>query len=92
MINVARSLGSPKIYVSITPPLMRDSAYGMNQTAINTIFPNLIPLIGKTNRVDGIIDVFGGMGGNREWKSTFPINCTLTSHFTSCKYFGESDQ
>ena len=98
MINLIRTLGkepgkSPKIYISIPPPLMEHSVYGMNQTVINTVLPKLIPLIGDANDVDGIINIYENMGGTIDnWKRTFPLNCTLTTKFQPCQYYCEEDQ
>ena len=56
---------TPDIYILIPPPLMKQGAYDMNQTIINTVLPQLIPLIGDANSdvVKGVIDVYHGMGG-----------------------------
>ena len=42
--------------IMIPPPLMENGAYNMNQTIINTIFPQLIPLVATANKV-GLLDV-----------------------------------
>ena len=33
----------PELYLMIPPPLYEDTAYKMNQTVINEVFPELIP-------------------------------------------------
>ena len=48
LIKTARSRTSthaPLLAVAVPPPLMREAAYGMNQTVINDILPRLIPRI-----------------------------------------------
>lgn len=79
MIELVRSLGTtdlpPHVYMLIPPPLMHRSAYGINQTIINTVFPRLIPAIQKANSVLGPIDVFTGLGGVADWAKRFPSKC-----------------
>ena len=42
----------------------------MNQTVINSVYPKLVPMIAKANApIDGVIDVFHGMGGEDNWVS-----------------------
>merc|ERR1712137_622009 len=78
MIDVVKTLGTtpvgPKIYTLIPPPLMKIGTYGMNITVINTVFPELIPLIENASDIEGTIDVFGGMGGVPDWMDEFPIS------------------
>jgi len=81
MVNLVRTLGTtagvaPKVYGMIPPALMEQFAYGMNQTVINSVFPGLVPLIAKDNKLDGTIDVFSGMGGVSNWQDQFPHKCT----------------
>ena len=62
----------------VPPPLMKPWAYGMNQTVINSILPKLLPLIATENALDGVIDIFSGMGGVPDWKAKFPhTGCSL---------------
>ena len=76
MVKVARAHGRngqpPKVIGMIPPPLMKSWAYGMNQTVINSILPQLVPLIAKETGLDGVIDIFSGMGGVVDWKTKFP--------------------
>lgn len=96
MIDLVKTLGTsasgPEIYIMTPPPLMQKFAYGMNQTAINSIYPELIPLIASANKpnVAGIIDVYSGMGGVENWKTQFPDKCDLNSDLGSCKLFCDS--
>lgn len=81
MVDLVRTLGTtagvaPKVYGVIPPALMEQFAYGMNQTVINSVFPDLVPLIAKDNKLDGTIDVFSGMGGVSNWHDQFPHKCT----------------
>ena len=66
-VKVARAHGRggkpPKVVAMVPPPLMADRAYGMNWTTINSVLPALVPLIGKEDGLDGMIDLFSGMGG-----------------------------
>lgn len=95
MVELVRTLGtkagvSPKIYTLIPPPLMALNVYGMNQTVINSVFPRLVPLIGKANAVDGIIDVYTGMGGKADWtvNPAWPLKCNVSSTFQpTCGYY-----
>lgn len=57
MIQQMRNLKtSPKIFVMIPPPLFQP-VYDMNATIINSIFPTLVPDIGKVMGVE-VIDLF----------------------------------
>merc|ERR1712137_82962 len=92
MIDLVSTLGttegvSPKIYAMIPPPLMGHDAIGANQTVINTVYPDLIPLIAKKNNLDGVVDVFQGMGGSLDWRDLFPDKCELNSTWIPCKYW-----
>lgn len=92
MVEVVRTLGtqdgvSPKIYAMIPPPLMKKYAIGANQSVINSVFPSLVPLIAKDNNLDGVVDVFGGMGGVSNWEETFPDQCAKDTAFPSCKWW-----
>merc|ERR1711874_694547 len=92
MVDVIRTLGrsegkAPKIYAMISPPLMAHGALGINQTVINTVLPHLVPLIARNNSVDGVIDVFGGMGGVANWTDAFPAKCELNSTWAPCAWW-----
>jgi lysophospholipase L1-like esterase len=65
---------NPKIFIAIPPPLMTGGSpgepvkpYGMNQSIINNVLPDLIP---KINAATGLaapaIDVYGAMGGTQD--------------------------
>jgi len=81
----------PEVHIMIPPPLMQDGAYNMNQTIINTIYPQLIPLIGAANSdiVSGVVDVYTGMGGvpAPAWETEMPDKCTLDSAWAPCKWY-----
>ena len=65
------------LQTAIPPPLRSKGAYGMNQTVINSVYPKLVPMIAKANApIDGVIDVFHGMGGEDNWAKDFPPQCT----------------
>jgi len=92
MINEVRKLGTtdgvePKVYGVIPPPLMQEFAIGANRTVINTVYPKLVPLISSENQLTGTIDVFSGMGGVENWKSTFPGSCQIGSSWSPCKWW-----
>jgi acyl-CoA thioesterase-1 len=54
----------PTIYTAIPPPLYIPRVFGMNQTVINHIFPQLIPNINKQNSLPKeSINVFDALGG-----------------------------
>ena len=95
LLDVIKTLGRtpgqlPDIYIAIPPALMEQGAYGMNQTIINSVFPELIPLIATANSdvVNGTIDVYTGMGGvpAPKWKTTLPPKCVLNSTWPPCKW------
>ena len=81
----------PEVHIMIPPPLMQNNAYNMNQTIINTIFPQLIPLIAAANAdiVTSVIDVYRGMGGvpAPKWKTVMPKKCTLNSTYPPCRWY-----
>ena len=82
---------APEVHIMIPPALMQNGAYNMNQTIINTIFPQLIPLIADANAgiVKSVIDVYTGMGGipAPRWETELPDKCTLNSTWAPCKYY-----
>jgi lysophospholipase L1-like esterase len=83
MIKVASGQGNPKIHVAIPPPLMAQYSIGANQTVINSVYPKLVPLIGKANGITAApIDVFTGMGGVADWATAFPKSCSIADSAT----------
>ena len=98
LISVARGLGRaggtpPEVLVAIPPPLMRDGAYGMNQTVINDVLPALVPAIANSQpEAVTTIDVFTAMGGISTWRSTFPAAGCTADHSKSakCGFFCDS--
>ncbi|KAJ4458877.1 putative sialate O-acetylesterase [Paratrimastix pyriformis] len=52
----------PKVFINIPPPLYKDGVYGMQQSVINTVFPELIPQIAADHGLP-TIDIFNYMGG-----------------------------
>jgi lysophospholipase L1-like esterase len=92
MIDVVRTLGTtdgvePKVYAMIPPPLMQEFKFGMNRTVINTVYPDLVPLISSENKLTGTIDVFSGMGGVKDWESKFPDSCQKDSPWKPCGWW-----
>lgn len=91
MVEVVRTLGRngsvPKVYGLIPPPLMQQFSIGANQSVINSVYPNLVPLIAKDNNLDGVIDVFTGMGGVTNWQDVFPDKCVKSSPWAPCAYW-----
>ena len=81
MVEVIRShWPKAKIYGMVPPPLMKDRAYGMNNTVINSILPKLVPLIAAKGKLDGVIDIYSAMGGSSDWATAIPKEgCTLNS-------------
>ena len=91
----------PETHIMIPPPLMQNGAYGMNQTIINTILPQLVPLIGAANAAGGsggvngsaivtsVIDVYTGMGGVAapQWVKEMPPKCVLNSTWPPCAWY-----
>jgi lysophospholipase L1-like esterase len=81
MVDLVRTLGTtpagPKIYAQIPPPLMQQYSIGANQTVINSVYPKLVSLIQKSNKVLGPIDVYSGMGGVTDWEAKFPKSCQI---------------
>merc|ERR1712203_861829 len=91
MVEVVRGLGRngsiPKVYAMVPPPLMQQFSIGANQSVINSVYPNLVPIIAKDNGLDGVIDVFGGMGGVPEWQDSFPEKCEKNSAWAPCGWW-----
>ena len=91
MIALARTLGRdaqtpPRVFANAPPPLMMSGAIGANQTVINSVYPQLVPLIAAANDA-AEIDVFGGMGGVADWADEYPDECTLDSTLASCAWW-----
>ena len=84
MIALARTLGAsadappPRVFVTAPPPLMMRGAIGANQTVINSVYPQLVPLIAAANDAPEI-DVFGGMGGVADWEDEYPDKASSTA-------------
>lgn len=76
LVDVARTLGvdgkKPLIAVAVPPPLMLDSAYGMNQSILNDIMPKLVPKIAAESGLPLPIDIFSALGGTAQWRKTIP--------------------
>ena len=89
MINVIRNNtnAATKIYAMTPPPLMQAKAVGANQTVINSVLPQLIPMISKANKVS-LIDVFAGMGGVPDWQKKFPFQCNPVSGLVHHSHHG----
>jgi len=90
MIALVKTLGNPKIYLQVPPPLMQEGSIGANQTVINTVYPQLVPLIAEDNKgdIEGIIDVYGAMGGDKDnWAAMFPEKCELNSEWDDCEFW-----
>jgi hypothetical protein len=98
LITLIKSLGKsdsvpPKIWLAVPPPLMNggspgslDKPYGMNQTVINDIYPQLLPKINTANGLtNNIIDVFGAMGGTSDLECGFPQAGAGNNHLCSHK-------
>ena len=65
--------GKPPLLAIMTPPpLWRDSSYGMNQSILNDIMPNLVPQIAELAALPPPIDIFTALGGSSKWRSTYP--------------------
>lgn len=65
----------------------------MNQTIINTVLPQLIPLIGDANSdvVKGVIDVYHGMGGTTAAAALCHCYSFLVFRFCVCFRRGQPD-
>jgi len=93
MIEVVRTLGPnsttpPLIFIAAPPPLMQHGSIGANQTVINSVYPELIPLIGQAAKVPTVpISIYAALGGVPNWQSTFPDGCTLKSPWPACPWY-----
>ena len=95
-IALLRTLGpspgqAPVIYLAAPPPLMQHGSIGANQTVINSVFPQLIPMIAQAANVSTVpISVYAGMGGVPNWEATFPSSCTEDSPWPACAWWCDS--
>lgn len=48
----------PTVHIMVPPPLYMDGRYGMNQTVINTLFPELVPEIAKKSNLALPVDLY----------------------------------
>merc|ERR1711918_121380 len=71
---------------------MQENSYGMNQTVINTVFPNIVRDISSANSVR-FVDVWAAMGGVGDWSSRFPESCSpqVMDQWPPCKYYCDGD-
>ena len=85
MIELARTLGTtaagPRIYLGVPPPLAAAFYFGMNETVINTVFPQLLPRINVANGLPyPVIDFYAALGGTADWNASFrPKGCGTLS-------------
>jgi acyl-CoA thioesterase-1 len=80
MIQLVRTLGTvptgPQIHIVVPPALMSVFYYGMNQTVINQVYPELIRAINVENKMPHpVIDVFDALGGGNATNFP-PQGCT----------------
>ena len=93
MIDLVQTLGNPKIYLNVPPPLMQEGSIGANQTVINSVFPALLPeIVGENSgAISGLIDVYSAMGGTVDWESVdgWPEECTVDDYqvWEECAYW-----
>jgi len=95
LVSLVETLGTtpgtpPAIYAMIPPPLMAQYAYGMNNTVINTVYPQLVPLIASANKaVSGVVDLYTAMGGEYQWATdeAWPSSCQLDSDWAACGWY-----
>ena len=96
MIDLVRTLGPdantpPIIYAMIPVPLMQHGAIGANQTVINSVYPQLVPLIAAAANLTTVpINNFAGMGGVPNWPATFPNGCSINSNWPACPWWCDS--
>ena len=93
MIALVRTLGTtpgvaPTVFIAAPPPLMAHGSIGANQTVINSVYPALIPMIGKLANVTTVpISVFAALGGVPDWQTAFPPKCDINSTWTACPWY-----
>ena len=89
LIAQLRSNGVPRVLVAVPPPLLREDAYGLDQTSVNRVVPQQIRAVAEANRrwlAHPPIDVFGALGGLNQSKA--PWECSmLTPHVPRCALF-----
>ena len=77
LIDVARTRGvsgkQPLVVVARPPPLWSAGAYGMNETVLNDIMPPLVTSIARVAGLPSPIDVYGALGGTKDWREKFPV-------------------
>lgn len=93
MIALVRTLGTtagvaPQIFIAAPPPLMQHGSIGANQTVINSVYPSIIPMIGKLANVTTVpISVYAALGGVPDWQTAFPKSCTEQSTWPACPWY-----
>lgn len=92
MIEIVRTLGTtsagPKIFTMVPPPLMAHGSIGANQSVINDVFPHLVPAIGADAKLGTeAINVYAGMGGEKQWRNEYPSSCQLVSTWPPCEWW-----
>jgi len=96
MIELVRTLGPdantpPIIYVAAPPPLMQHGSIGANQTVINSVYPDLVPIIAQTANLTTVpISIYSALGGVPDWQSVFPSDCALNSPWAACPWYCDS--
>jgi lysophospholipase L1-like esterase len=95
LIDVARVHGAggkkPLVAVAVPPPLMRDAAYGMNQTVLNDFMPSLVSKAATHASLPAPIDVYSAFGGNAKWRKNFPsCGCELEQDMTNARSHQQS--
>ena len=58
----------PDLYLMISPPLYKEDQFGIDQTVVNELIPELIPMIAQNlsitnNIIVNVIDIFNTLGG-----------------------------
>jgi len=94
LIHVVRRLGnrsgqSPDIYLLIPPPTMKQGAFNIDQTVVNSVLPRLIRAIGKHNNIPErhIIDAFTLLGG-QSWLDVPSTGCVANmTNISGCSLF-----
>jgi len=98
MIELVRTLGPdantpPIIYVAAPPPLMQHGSIGANQTVINSVYPDLVPLIAQAANLTTVpISIYSALGGVPDWQQVFPSSCQLSSSWAACPWYCDSQR
>jgi len=98
MINLVRTLGPdantpPIIYVAAPPPLMQHGSIGANQTVINSVYPDLVPLIAQAANLTTVpISIYSALGGVPDWEQVFPMSCQLSTPWAACPWYCDSQR